>query len=50
MIVLGEQWRDSAVHIHVPIFTQIPLPSRLSVFPDQAVFLRNLDFVLFKGS
>ena len=29
MIVSGEQQRDSAIHIHVPILPQTPLPSRL---------------------
>ena len=29
VIVSGEQWRDSAIHIHVSIFPQTPLPSRL---------------------
>ena len=27
--VSGEQWRDSAIHIHVPILPQTPIPSRL---------------------
>ena len=29
VIVSGEQWRDSAISIHVSIFPQTPLPSRL---------------------
>ena len=29
MIVLGGQQRDSAIHIHVSILSQTPLPSRL---------------------
>ena len=29
MIVLGEQQRDSAIHIYVIILPQTPLPSRL---------------------
>ena len=29
VIVSGEQWRDSAIHIHVSIFLPNPLPSRL---------------------
>ena len=29
VIVSGEQWRDSAMHIHVSILPQTPLPSRL---------------------
>ena len=29
VIVSGEQWRDSAIHIHVSIFPQTPLTSRL---------------------
>ena len=29
MIVLGGQQRDSAIHIHVTILSQTPLPSRL---------------------
>ena len=29
MIVSGGQWRDSAMHIHVSILPQAPLPSRL---------------------
>ena len=29
MIVLGEEWRDSVIHIHVSILPQTPLPSRL---------------------
>ena len=29
MIVSCEQWRDSAIHIHVSIFPQTPLPSWL---------------------
>ena len=29
VIVSGEQWRDSAIHIHVSILLQTPLPSRL---------------------
>ena len=29
VIVSGEQWRDSAIHIHVSILPQTPLPSRL---------------------
>ena len=28
-LVSDEQWRDSAIHIHVSILPQIPLPSRL---------------------
>ena len=30
MVVLGEHRRDSAIHIHVSILPQTPLPSRLS--------------------
>ena len=30
MILSGEQWRGSAIHIHVPILPQSALPSRLS--------------------
>ena len=29
-VVPGEQWRDSAVHIHISILPQAPLPSRLT--------------------
>jgi len=29
VIVSGEQWRDSAIHTHVSILPQSPLPSRL---------------------
>ena len=29
VIVSGEQWRDSAIHVHVSILPQTPLPSRL---------------------
>ena len=29
VIVSGEQWKDSAIHIHVSILPQTPLPSRL---------------------
>ena len=29
VIVAGEQWRDSAIHVHVSILFQTPLPSRL---------------------
>ena len=30
VILSGEQWRGSAIHIHVPILPQSALPSRLS--------------------
>ena len=29
VIVSGGQWRESAIHIHVSILPQTPLPSRL---------------------
>ena len=29
VVVLGEEWRDSATHTHVSILPQTPLPSRL---------------------
>ena len=29
VIVSSEQWKDSAMHIHVSILPQTPLPSRL---------------------
>ena len=29
VIVSGEQWRDSAIHIHISILPQVPLPSSL---------------------
>ena len=29
VIVSGERWRDSAIHMHVSILSQTPLPSRL---------------------
>ena len=28
VIVSGEQWRDSAIYIHVSILPKVPLPSR----------------------
>ena len=28
LVVSGEQWRDSAIHMHVSILPQTPLPSR----------------------
>jgi len=30
VIFSGEQWRDSALHIHISILPQTPLPSRLA--------------------
>ena len=36
VIVSGEQQRDSAIHIHVPILPQTPLPSRLSRNTEQS--------------
>ena len=36
MIVSGEQWRDSAIHIHVSFLPQTPFPSRL---PELRLFL-----------
>ena len=39
MIVLGEQGNDSALHIHVSILPQTPLPSRLPHNIEQS-FLR----------
>ena len=36
LIVSDEQWRDSAIHIHVSILPQTPLPSRLPHNTDQS--------------
>ena len=36
VIVLGGQWRDSAIHIHVSILPQTPLPSRLPYNTEQS--------------
>ena len=36
VIVSDEQWRNSAVHIHISILPQTPLPSRLSQSSEQS--------------
>ena len=36
VIVSDEQWRNSAVHIHISILPQTPLPSRLSQNSEQS--------------
>ena len=36
MIILGEQWKDSAIHTRVSIFPQTPLPSRLPPNSEQS--------------
>ena len=36
MVVSGEQQRNSAIHVHVSILPQTPLPSRLSYNIEQS--------------
>ena len=43
VIVLGEQQRDSAVHIHVSILPQTPLPSRLPHSIEQSSMFYTID-------
>lgn len=45
MIVSGERWRDSAVHLHVSIIPQTPLPSRL--WPEISSSISHCEFILF---
>ena len=44
VIVSGEQQRDSAIHIHVPVLPQTPLPSRL---PHCRSSVYSLDYYIF---
>ena len=52
LIVGGEQQRDSAIYIHVSIFPQTPLPSRLPHNIEEVHVLcsRSLLVIHFKGS
>ena len=44
LIVSGEQWRDSAIHIRVSILPQAPLPSRLPHNIEQNSTCYTIDF------
>ena len=54
MVVSGEQQRNSAIHVHVSILPQTPLPSRLSYNIEQSsmssTYLRFKKFFLVKKS
>ena len=46
VIVSGKQWRDSAIHIHVSILPQTPLPSRLTHNTEQSSMCCHRRFLL----
>ena len=55
LIVSGEQWRNSAIHVYVSILPQTPLPSRLPQNTEQsssafsiAVQISTFQIILFK--